>query len=265
MKIIKIPVCVAAVLMAAHSSYGVVVLQDSYAETSPGGAPTDLGGGIFGYEIDVTSSFSAAGHGKMVLVYSSWDDPGADAIPTNVTNVTYDGAALTEAIFANDNGTLVTAGVFYLDNVVTDGTLRIELSRSVQTHFGFGLYALDGLKAGVQDAASGRDPLTDATVTMTTDSGFFVQEAARNNQSLADDPGDDYQTLYNYNVDSYRALSQFQVTTAAGDYLAPIGNTGVNFRIVAAAAFEADPIPEPGSAAMLGLTGLGLILRRRRS
>lgn len=116
-----------------------------------------------------------------------------------------------------------------------------------QGHFGFGLYAFEGLMPGVQDTGFGRDPLSDATVTMTTDSGFFVQETVRNNQTLApDDPvdgvgGDDYETLYNYSVDSYRGLSQYQITTTLGDYLAPINNGGVNFRTFSAAAFEADP------------------------
>lgn len=59
-------------------------------------------------------------------------------------------------------------------------------------------------------------------MTLTTGSGFFVQEAARNNQTLAGDLGDDYQALYHYSVDAYRGLSQYQLTTAAGDYLAPI-------------------------------------------
>ena len=259
MKKSKLPVFIVVMLAAGHS-FGAVVLQDSYAAATAGGAPVDLGGGIFGYDISVsTADFSASGHGKMVLVYSGWDDATVDS---TVTKVTYAGVELVEAIFANDNGSRVTAGIYYLDNVATDGGLRTELAEGGQGHFGFGLYALDGLKPGVQDVASGRDPLSAATVSMTTNSGFFVQEAARNNQTLADDLGDDYQTLYNYSIDSYRALSQYQVTTAAGDYLAPINNTGVNFRIVAGAAFEA--VPEPSSTALLGLGGLAVLLRRRR-
>jgi len=170
---------------------------------------------------------------------------------------------LTQAVYAIDNSPLVSAGIFYLDNVASDGTLRIELSASNVANYGFGLYAVDGLKTGVQDVGSGRDPLSAATVTMTTNSGFFVQEAARNNQTLAGDVGDDYETLYNYSSNAYRGLSQYQVTTATGDYLAPINNTGVNFRIVATAAFEA--VPEPSSTALLGLGGLALVLRSRRA
>jgi hypothetical protein len=91
-------------------------------------------------------------------------------------------------------------------------------------------------------------------VTISTSEGFFVQEAARNNQTLGD-AADDYETLYNYNVDSYRALSQYRVTSASGDYVAPIENTGENFRRVVAAAFEG--VAEPSSPKITSITSLG--------
>jgi len=261
MSLKSLPFFLAAISMVpAHAA---VVLQDSYAAGAAGGAPTDLGGGIFGYEIDVTSSFSAAGRDKLVLVYSGHDGNVA-GVPT-VTSVTYDGAALTQAVQEPDNLELLTAGIFYLDKVASDGVLRIELASDTTVHYGFGLYAVDGLKPGVQDTGSGRlatELTTTLPVTIGTSEGFFVQEAARNNQSLAGDPGDDYETLYNYSADAYRALSQYQVTSGSGDYVAPINNTGENYRMVVAAGFEA--VPEPSSLALMGLGGLLLITRRRR-
>ncbi|QTN34349.1 PEP-CTERM sorting domain-containing protein [Akkermansiaceae bacterium] len=161
---------------------------------------------------------------------------------------------------------MVSNSIFYLDNVATDGILRVELSSSITQAMGFGLYAVDGLKAGVQDtgATNSFGAPANATVSMTTDSGFYVHQAARNNQSLADSV-DDYETLYNYSVDNYRGLAQYQVTAAAGDYLAPVNNTGANAGGAVAAAFEAAAaVPEPSSIALLGLGGLALILRRRR-
>ncbi len=249
-------------IVPAHAA---VILQDSYAVGSPGGAPTDLGGGIFGYEfnLDPSTDFSAAGHGKLILVYSSHDGAAGGTAPPTVTSVTYGGAALTQAVWAVDNSPLVSAGIFYLDNVTTDGTLRIELSANNVANYGFGLYAVDGLKLGVQDTGSGRtatELTTTLPVAISTSEGFFVQEAARNNQTLGDFV-DDYQTLYNYSVNSYRALSQYQVTSAPGDYVAPIDNTGENFRIIVSAGFEA--VPEP-SAALLGMLGSVLLLRRGR-
>jgi hypothetical protein len=231
-----------SVLWMLPCAHGQVVLQDSYAAGAAGGAPTQLDGGSgpWGYEINIDAAdFSAAGRGKLVMVYSGKDEDGGDLAGAPVTGVSYAGAALTEAIFHED-ANRVSVGIYYLDDVVSDGTLRIELADGNQSEFGFGLYALDGLKPGVQDTATaaGLGEPTAAAVTMTTESGFMVQEAARNNQSFSDDPDDDFETLYYYSgPQSYRALSQFQVTTAPGEYLAPVNNTG-RFKRVSAAAFE---------------------------
>lgn len=253
--------CVAGLAVGTHL-HGAVSITDLYSAGAPGNAAADLGG-VFGYEIDVaTAGFTAAGAGKLVMVFSGHDGNVA-GIP-RVANVTYDGAPLIEAVQLPDNLELATAGIFYLDNPGSDGILRIELAAtsSATVHYGFGLYAVDGLKAGVQDTGSGRtatELTTTLPVTITTPEGFFVQEAVRNNQSFGDSV-DDYTTLYNYSADSYRALSQYQVTSAAGDYVAPIGNTGENFRMVVAAGFEA--VPEPSSALLVGLGGLVLLRRR---
>jgi hypothetical protein len=256
----KIPLrlTVFTLLCLFSSAHGQVVLQDSYSAGSPGGAPTDLGGGVIGYEYDMTGLFSAAGHDKLVLVYSGSD--GNQAGTATVTNVTYDGVAMTEAVYGVDNLQIITVGIYYLDNVATDGILRIEIASGTnQTVHGFGLYALDGTKTGVQDTGTGRtaaELTTTAPVTISTNSGFFVQEAARNNQSLAGDEEDDYETLYDYsaqstpegaNVGTYEGLSQYQLTTSPGDYLAPINNTGDNYRRVVTAAFEAVEGPAPAA------------------
>lgn len=267
MKISQISACAAAALIAGQS-YGTVVLQDTYAAGAAGGAATDLGGGVFGYEINLNplTEFSAAGHGKLVMVFSGHDGlAGATPATPTIASVTYNGVALTQAVADIDNSPLVYTGIFYLDNVVADGTLRIALSAGNIAQYSFGLYALDGLKAGVQDVGSARSNAEfaagNATITINTSEGFFIQEAARNNQSFTDTV-DDYQTLYNYNATPFQAYSQYRVTSASGDYLAPIGNAGENFRRVVTAGFEA--IPEPSSTALLGLGGLALILRRRR-
>ena len=259
------PVSIAAVLLCS-AAQAAVVLQDTYAPGSPLGVPTLLDGGTgpFGYEINLntTTEFSAAGHGKLVMVLSSKnEDQGgeSDFAGAPVASITYDGVSLNEAMFHNGGGTdRVSVGIYYLDNVASDGTLRIEFADGNQTEFGYGLYALDGLKLGVQDVAEGTSDSA-ATVSVTTSEGFVVQEAARNNQSLSGGGG--YTTLYNYSVQSYRGLSQYQITTAAGDYFAPINNTG-SFKYVGGAAFEA--IPEPSSS-LLAISGLAfLCLRRQR-
>lgn len=100
------------------------------------------------------------------------------------------------------------------------------------------------------------------TVDLTTTEGFIVQEAVRNNQSLAG-ADDEWTDLYSFSAQSYRALSQYQVVTSGPGtgYSDPINNTG-QFKRVSLAAFEA--VPEPSSGALLGLGGLGLMIRRRR-
>lgn len=242
MKSLKILPFVPLVFLIPQAQ-GEIIVQDSYAPPVAGGAPAmlDEGAGPFGYEIDLSpDDFQAAGHGKLIMVYSSKDEDGGDFGGAPVTSITYDGVALTEAFFSANDADRVTIGIYYLDNVASDGTLRIELEDGAQSEYGFGLYAVDGLMPGVQSVASGRgNNLVDATVTVTTETGFIVQEAARNNQTLTDDPEDDWETLYNYEgPQSYRALSQYRIVTEPGDYVAPVINAGALFKLTAAAAFE---------------------------
>lgn len=87
----------------------------------------------------MTSVFSAAGHDKLVLVYNSSD--GNLAGTPGVAAVKYNGVSMATAIQANDNGNIINAGIFYLDNVVDDGVLRIELNNTstYPLTYGFGL------------------------------------------------------------------------------------------------------------------------------
>lgn len=102
---------------------GQVVLQDSYAPEFPGGPPSELddGAGPFGYEIDVTDDFSAAGHGKLIMVYSSKDEDGGDFGGAPVDRVTYAGVPLVEAFFSANDSVLTT-------DADGEGTVQLTLS-----------------------------------------------------------------------------------------------------------------------------------------
>jgi len=261
MKLLKISPLLLALSLAVSHTQAAVILQDTFSYISGVNEfPTELDGvgtGTWGYEIS-TAGFSAAGNGKLVFAYSSKDEQGGDIGGALFTSVSFNGASLTEAI-STENFNRGTAGVWYLDNVASNGIIRILLADQNNSEFGFGLYALDGLKAGFQDTASGNLD-AEATVTVGTSSGFVVQEAVRNNQNLTPDGTDDWLTLNDTNVQSYTVLQQYQVTTAAGDYFAPTNNTAT--KLVIGAAFE-EAIPEP-SVALLGALGSVLLLRRRR-
>ncbi len=257
--LLAIPFVCALVLLS--SAHGQMVLQDSYAADSPSGAPTDLGGGIYGYEFtfDTDTEFSAAGHGKLIVGTTFHDGVANDGTQITVTKVIYDGVELNTAVAGIDNWQMTHAGIWYLDNVATDGTLRIELSgnlvgTTVGPGLGFSLYAVDGLKAGVQDTGSAQFPNPGppaAAVTFTTAGGFFVQEAVRNNQAM-EGQGGDYVEFYDYDApagggNGYRGLGQYRLITAAGDYVATVGNTGVNTSRTVTAAFEAVEDPSPAA------------------
>ena len=263
-----LPTLSLALTATATSVFGQVLLQDDFSYHGNNQLPTDLGGGVYGYEID-TTGFSATGH-KLILSYSTKREKdlntgviGDDIGVALFTQITFNGVSLTKAIdeFNFNRG---TAGIWYLDDVLSDGTLRLETSITEPerlTDFGVGIYALDGLKAGVQDTAFGNAD-SESTVSVTTASGFVVQEAVRNNQSLTPSGTDDFETLYNYSSNSYRGLEQYQVTNAAGDYFAPTSNTAT--KLVMGASFDA--VPEPGSFALLaGMFGLTWVMLRRRS
>ena len=240
---------------------GAVTISDTYDLGGFGGAPTDLGGGVFGYDLTITG-FTAAGTDKLVLMYSSRYSTNSEG-GAGITSITYGGNALTNAIYhdgSDDQGRRGTGVIAYLDNVTVDGNLRIELDASEQTSYSFGLFALNGTAAGVSDTALSSSDSTPATVTVSTSTGFTLQEAVRNNQTLTASTAG-YTTLHNLSSGSDRILSQYQLTTSAGDYSAAVGNAAS--MLILGASFDAAAIPEPSTLFLVGLGSL-ILLRRRR-
>ena len=239
---------------------GAVTISDTYA-SGLGVGPTDIGGGVFGYDLTITG-FTAAGTDKLVLMYSSKRDSDSSG-GAGISSISYGGALLTNAIYFNGLGNQTqraTGVIAYLDNVTTDGNLRIALDSNDGTNYSFSLFALNGTAAGVSDTASSSNNPSDAAVTVSTSSGFTLQEAARNNQNLAAGTAG-YTTIQSLSGGSYVSLSQYQVTSSAGDYFAEVNNTVS--KLVLGASFDAAAIPEPSTLFLVGLGSL-ILLRRRR-
>jgi hypothetical protein len=266
----KLPLLLVA---SATTVFGQVLLQDNFdflgskigSDPDASNISVTTDGSQSYFDVD-TTGFSAAGHDKLVLSYTTKSEfniaGGQDSGGKPFSSISFNGQSLTE-IQTIDNSNRATGGMWYLDNVITDGTLRLVIdsasSSQAITHFGVGLYALDGTKLGFQDSATGSDDIA-STVSVTTSSAFVLQDAARNNQSLTAVGDDDWVTNFDYSNDSYEALQQYQITTATGDYFAPTGNGAT--KLVMGASFEA--VPEPSAVFLIGGLGILVLLRRRR-
>lgn len=249
-----------AALMIAGSAKAAVILQSSFNNGGEALAPTGDGSGNYSYDFSSLGSFAAAGTGKLVLGYTSRNSPTVEggAAPTSIT---YGGAALSEV--GQDGGARGRTGIWYLDNVTTDGDLVINFGTDgATTDVGFSLFALNGLVAGTATSGGSLSTGASPTVNLGSAGGFALSTAARNNQSLT---GDSNYTLdYNYSNGSNRLLSQHLVTSSGGDVTASVGNT--SSESITAYGWDASAVPEPASAslALLGLGGL-LITRRRHT
>lgn len=103
------------------------------------------------------------------------------------------------------------------------------------------------------------------TYTTTVDGGFVVGNATNNSFNFTSPPtvsstNLDTNAFYSNISGNSSSLQTYGVIDTAGIYTDTYSNSVVSSGVV----FEAAPIPEPSSTALLGLGGLALILRRRR-
>jgi hypothetical protein len=246
----------AAATLGTAAANAAVTIQSSFDNNGQALAPTE-NAGLFSYTFTNAqlNSFTAAGTGKLVFGYTSrYNTTGqGGALPTTVS---YGGVNLVELGKANvDRG---TAGMWYLDNVASDGNLVINFgTNGLTSDVGFSIFALDGLVSGGPTAGAVQGNANTPTINFGAGGGFVLQTAARNNQSLTADS--DYTVDFNYSNSSAKLMSQHLVTQSAGD-VTPGDTNGAR---VATFAWAAAAIPEP-STALLGGLGLLALLRRRR-
>ena len=246
-------------------------------------ALVDEGGGIYSYTFTSLGAFTAAGADKLVLGFQN-KDFGAVAGPA-VTEVTYDGVALSEAIQANS--LRQRNSIFYLDNVATDGDLVVRFTdgpTSNQASYVFGLYALDNTLPGVGDTVTATHLSPDSlaaggpsvNVPATSPTAFVLNLWARNNGNLelTGPAGFTEDVDLSVPTDGGALASVFAsgIFPGPGSYNTVVSGLGGSTpaATMVGAAFEsvpaASPIPEPSTVALilLGLCGLGLHRLRRR-
>lgn len=210
-------------------------------------------------------SFDLSAADKLVVTFSIRHSGTPASIA--ISNVTYNGQSMTEAVGSGANDASESA-IWYLDN---PGTLTGNLVADMGRGYGAGatLWALSGTADGVGNTGSSAGNSTSLTTTG-TNSLVIAHTTYFNGTSdipdaqvpLTDGPGAflEYDTsgtrLANHNIST-----GYQTVALSGTSVTPtfdIGNTTV------AAEFTADVVvPEPASL-LSGLFGLTLIAARRR-
>ncbi len=255
--------CLASIgisLLAVSSAYALVNIQSSFSNGGVALAPTeDVDTGEFSYTFTNTqlSSFTATGSEKLVFGFSSRDGAGnGGALPTSVT---YGGVSL-QFVGGAQNANRATVGIWYLDNVASDGDLVIDFGTNGSTaSMGFSMFALDGLVAGGATTGATVRSNEPTPIILGAGGGFVLGQFAGNNVTQTTTSG--YTEDFSYRVGSDGLGSQHLVTQDAGDYT--LTSFGGNNTRVATYAWAA--IPEPSSFALIGLAGLALLRRRRRA
>jgi hypothetical protein len=249
------------------SANAAVTLTDSLFTLSGNTGLVDEGSGVYSYTFNSTAlaGFSASGTDKLVVGVMNKDHTSV-AGPL-VSSVTYNSEGLTQAVQVAL--LRVRNSIFYLDNVGSDGDLKITFSdgtTSNQTGYIIGLYALNGTATGVAHTASQSG--TGASVNVSTSSGFVLDLWSRNNGSLElivpSDFTEDIDEVVSVTGGALVGVFASSITTSAGSYLASVSGTDGNTGMVGAAFDAAAVIPEPSSTLLIGLSSLTLLIRRRR-
>lgn len=234
--------------ISATASNAAITLVDSFFATDAGDASSFT---VDGSGLDLT------GASKVVITTAGEADGNATGL--EYSSITFGGVGLTQAI--TGAGGQGRASIWYLDldGVSLTGTdFGLTVSGGgVQEGLGFSAFSLSGTVSGVSATVSGNTP----TLTTPTDGEFAVGSYARNGNlsgTMIDPP---LTQLYNFNGDGFTAASGSALLGAAGDYNLTSTNLNGSGDFVVAS-FEA--VPETSAALLCLVSGLFLIIRRRR-
>jgi len=206
-----------------------------------------------------TINWDASSYDKLVVVATA--EHGHSNTNGVISNVTYDGVALTKAVgFDPVVGNITYNSIWYLDDpstsagdIVTTGANRLAFTA-------FGLNGTATGHAATADAAG-----TSVSLASSASSMVITSLGSGGNGNTQQSGATPTGTMTNINGSNFSSWGGHSTSYGAGGQ----GIYGYNGNadgadVIAVEFTELAAIPEPSSAALLGLGGLALIMRRRK-
>lgn len=244
----KIPTILAAIGIAATSSQAAIISLDNSAAALLNS--TTLSG----------FTVNGANTHRMLLVSIAGENG------TAISGITYGTSALTPVAVANEGGTASFSQIWILDGVAggTDTITINGLSGSNGFQFGaISLYSTEDLVISDSDTntSAGSNPPASLSMNIETDDFVFTMGQANFDTNISTTSLTN--NLFNYSIGGagFSFSADYENNPGAGDI---VYDWTRNNNRYALAGVVVSAVPEPSSAALLGLGSLALILRRRR-
>ena len=200
-----------------------------------------------------TVSFDAGAADKLIVTLNAETGGGT-------ASITFDGDALT--LVAGTTGAR-NKGIYYLDNPFTGGAADLTFdmtSFGVVNGIGFGIVSIAGSLDGVESGNTAGGLSVDLTTTIAD--SFVVTTYSSNAGTIPTVPAGHTQLYTSGNIGSADGAAAYLNGVAAGLQTITYGQGSPSSNQTSGAVFAPAPVPEPSSAALIGLGGLALILRR---